>query len=130
MHVRGLRRRPPSCTDALAMILIHACARIAIQDIPKDCRGRCYFNSYMRKDCNEGPGMGGVSGVLIHACARIATVFCFVVLRPIYISIHACARIATNRGFQGAEPPLFRFMHARGLQLLMDYTIKQVTGTF
>ena len=32
------------------------------------------------------------------------------------ILIHVCARIATNQGFQGAEPPLFWFMHARRLQ--------------
>ena len=53
------------------------------------------FDSYMREDCNEGPGVGGVGGVLIHVCARIATATISAVGRPTGISIHACARIAT-----------------------------------
>ena len=79
----------------VAAILIHTCLKIATQDIPKDCRGRCYFDSCMCEDCNEGPGVGGVGGILIHACARIATS-----IRRIgagNVLIHACVRIATNR---------------------------------
>ena len=97
MHVRGLRRRPPSCTDALAMILIHACARIAIQDIPKDCRGRCYFNSYMREDCNPCLPLQ-IFRTLIYfdSCMREdCNTTAFLVMM-------------TTRGF--------RFMHVRGLQ--------------
>ena len=111
---------PISCHGLARDILIHACARIAIQDILKDCCGRCYFNSYMREDCNgrreirrvslhdlfwfmytrglqHWPGKIGVQGhgILIHTCARIVMTGLFGVLVNLVISIHAWARIAT-----------------------------------
>ena len=55
--------------DGYARVLIHACAKVATLCILQQAA----FDSCMREDCNEGPGVGGVGGVLIHVCARIAT---------------------------------------------------------
>ena len=70
------------------------------------------FDSYMREDCNEGPGVGGVGGVLIHVCARIATATISAVGRPTGISIHACARIATVDGLYHQASDRYILIHA------------------
>ena len=137
--------------DGYARVLIHACAKIAtkareweewaafwfmyvrgLQPVPLPGYGHhnfwfkharelqpwrhgtqtnfYNFDSCMRENCNNRPAAGQTIWViLIHACARIATI------EPTHMRV---------------LPFRFRFMHARGLQLLMDYTIKQVTGTF